>query len=207
MHEWKSDYRNVELQQKTLKRLLLEYFPDTVGMIDAALRVAEHAHGAQKRDDGDPYVIHPIRVARFLIEEMQERNPDVVCAGLLHDVVEDTNTTLDQIRDQFGDRVTQLVDSVTRARAASETEEEKRASKPLTYQKTIDHGSQETLRIKAADILDNMRSWEIFETMVRSNPVRLARWKDEAKNYYFVIGERAGHDIEEEMRRIANIFE
>ncbi len=207
MREWKQDYRNLDTQRGALKRLCLEYFSDTYETIDAALELAQRAHALEKRDDGDPYVIHPIRAARFLIEEMNERNVDVVVAALLHDVVEDTDVTLDQIRDQFGDHITALVDSVTRPRAKDETEEEKRASKPAMYQKTIDHGSQETLRIKASDILDNMRSWEVFEELVRSNPVRLERWKNEAKNYYFVIGARAGYGIEEEMRRIATIFE
>ncbi len=207
MHEWKSEYRNLEAQTEALKRLSLELFSVGHHLIMEALALAEQAHILQKRDDGDLYVIHPIRVARFLIEEMDERNPDVVCAALLHDVVEDTDVTLDQIRDQFGDRVARLVDSVTRPRAKFETEEEKRISKPLTYQKTLDTGSPETLRIKAADIVDNMRSWAVFEQLIRSNPVRLNRWMNEAKNYYFAIGERVGHGVEEEMRRIAAIFE
>ncbi len=206
MHEWKTDYRNLDAQREALQRLALEYFSD-LGMIEKALELAERAHATQKRDDGDPYVIHPIRAARFLMEEMDEHNSDVVVAALLHDVVEDTTVTLEEVRDQFGGTVAALVDSVTRPRAATEIEEEKRTSKPLMYQHTIEHGSQETIRIKAADIVDNMRSWEVFEELIRSNPVRLHRWKDEAKNYYFVIGARAGHGIDVEMRRIATIFE
>ncbi len=207
MREWKSEYRNLQLQKEALECLFAEFFLPNQARLLQALQLAERAHVSQKRDDGDPYVIHPVRVARFLIEEMGERDADVVIAALLHDVVEDTDVTLDEIRQQFGQHVAMFVDSVTRPRASSETEEDKRVSKPLNYQKTLDTGSPETLRIKAADILDNMRSWEVFEDLVRSNSVRLKRWLDEARNYYFEIGKRAGHAVEQEMRRIAMILE
>ena len=199
---WKKDFRDIERQRQGLMDAALRLLPDSVEVIRAAVEFATRAHEGQTRDEGDPYVIHPIRAALFMIEEMEERDPNVIAAILLHDVVEDTSATLEEIRQKFGDRVARLVESVTRPRAKLETEEDKLKTKPAAYQKIL-HASDETIRIKAADLLDNMRSWEMVEELVRSNPVRLARWLNEARAYYFEIGKRAGHGVEQEMRRIA----
>ena len=72
--------------------------------------VTQHAH--QQRRSGEPYIIHPIAVAQILAD--LGMSPKVVAAGLLHDTVEDTDYTLDQCREEFGDTITGLVDGVTK---------------------------------------------------------------------------------------------
>ena len=74
--------------------------------------MAERAHEGQKRASGEPYINHCIAVASILAD--MRVPPAVVAAGVLHDTVEDTEVTLDEIRRDFGDEITRLVDGVTK---------------------------------------------------------------------------------------------
>ncbi|MBI5936118.1 MAG: bifunctional (p)ppGpp synthetase/guanosine-3',5'-bis(diphosphate) 3'-pyrophosphohydrolase [Chloroflexi bacterium] len=96
---------------------LLKALPDTYSVADRELvarayRVAEEAHAEQKRVSGEPYVTHCIAVARILSDLSVP--PEVVAAGLLHDTVEDTHITLDDLRVDFGETIATLVDGVTK---------------------------------------------------------------------------------------------
>lgn len=153
--EHEDDFRNLLLHENKLRELIRSRdFPEHEGiMIEQALALAKEAHGAQKRDDGDPYVIHPIRTANILLEDIDLRDADAIAAALLHDVVEDTNVTLEQIKEQFGDHVARLVDGVTRDKDGGE-------SKAMETQKII-QGPMDIRLIKAADKLDNLRSYPL----------------------------------------------
>lgn len=96
---------------------LLEQLPEVYTLADKELvqrayRVAEEAHRTQKRLSGEPYINHCLAVAQILSELRVP--PEVLAAGLLHDTVEDTTVTLDDIREDFGDVVASLVDGVTK---------------------------------------------------------------------------------------------
>ena len=96
---------------------LLEQLPDIYTVADRELvqhayRVAEEAHREQKRLSGEPYINHCVSVASILAE--LKVPPEVIAAGLLHDTVEDTSVTLADIRRDFGDAITALVDGVTK---------------------------------------------------------------------------------------------
>ncbi len=96
---------------------LMEILPQNYSVVDRemvmrAFRFAEAAHQGQKRASGEPYVSHCLAVAAILAE--MQVPPAVVIAGLLHDTVEDTIVTLDDIRKEFGDEVAKLVDGVTK---------------------------------------------------------------------------------------------
>ena len=96
---------------------LLEQLPDTYSVTDRdlvqrAYRVADEAHKEQKRHSGEPYINHCVAVASILAD--LKVPPEVVAAGLLHDTVEDTPVTLADIRRDFGDVITSLVDGVTK---------------------------------------------------------------------------------------------
>jgi (p)ppGpp synthase/HD superfamily hydrolase len=124
-----------------------------------ALRFAVEVHsGMTRRTEGIPYVLHPMEVAT--IAASMTSNDDVLCAALLHDVVEDTPTTMDEVRERFGERVAQLV--------ASETED-KRPELPAaqTWQVRKEESLEElaaatddgVLVLWLADKLSNMRSF------------------------------------------------
>ncbi len=96
---------------------LLEQLPDTYTLADKELiqrayRVAEEAHRGQKRNSGEPYINHCLAVGQILAELRVP--PEVLAAGLLHDTVEDTKLTLDDIHRDFGDTIASLVDGVTK---------------------------------------------------------------------------------------------
>ncbi len=96
---------------------LIETLPESYSVVDRetimhAYRYAEEAHREQKRASGEPYITHCVAVAMILAE--MHVQPAVVAAGLLHDTVEDTPITLNDLRREFGDEVAQLVDGVTK---------------------------------------------------------------------------------------------
>lgn len=96
---------------------LMDALPETFSpmdreMIQRAYHFAEKAHEGQKRASGEPYITHCVAVAEILCE--LEVPPSVVVAGLLHDTVEDTSVTLEDLRNEFGDDVAKLVDGVTK---------------------------------------------------------------------------------------------
>jgi len=96
---------------------LMEHLPETFSLADRELvqrayRVAEEAHREQKRNSGEPYINHCLAVANILADLRVP--PEVVAAGLLHDTVEDTEVSLDDIRRDFGEVVASLVDGVTK---------------------------------------------------------------------------------------------
>jgi GTP pyrophosphokinase len=86
--------------------------PESKGMIRKAWDVAESLHNRQLRKSGEPYIIHPLNVACILAE--LHLGPATICAGLLHDVVEDTAATKEDIAREFGDDVAEIVDGVTK---------------------------------------------------------------------------------------------
>ncbi len=92
--------------------VIKSYNPRELERVKKAYKIAEKAHRHQKRDSGEPYIIHPIHVCMNLAELYADG--DSLCAGLLHDVVEDTDVTLEDIEKEFGHSVASLVDGVTK---------------------------------------------------------------------------------------------
>ena len=96
---------------------LVESLPDNYSLVDRemllrAYKLAEKAHENQKRVSGEPYISHCVSVAAILLE--MKVPPEVVVAGILHDTVEDTEITLNDLRREFGDDIAKLVDGVTK---------------------------------------------------------------------------------------------
>src|SRR5690625_4178740 len=83
-----------------------------VTFIRQAYDFAESAHANQFRKSGEPYIIHPIQVASILVD--LEMDPETIAGGFLHDVVEDTDKTIEEIEAQFNAEVAMLVDGVTK---------------------------------------------------------------------------------------------
>ena len=92
--------------------LVEDYSPDCSDLLTKAYIFTAKVHKGQSRISGEPYISHPLEVGRLLAELRQD--PETVCAGLLHDTVEDTATTLKDIDDHFGKGVAELVDGVTK---------------------------------------------------------------------------------------------
>lgn len=119
-----------------------------------AYAFAKEAHKNQYRKSGTPYIIHPVAVARIAAEELRLDVNSVICA-FLHDVVEDTYHTIEDIRENFGDDVAFLVDVVTKKKKSNYS-----MSKQLdNYQQLLNslHYDIRALMIKISDRLHNMR--------------------------------------------------
>ena len=86
----------------------------SVALIKDAYALAEEAHRPQRRKSGLPYILHPLAVSLIVVDEMRQRDAAIICAALLHDVVEDTDHTVEEIRERFGDDVAFLVNAVTK---------------------------------------------------------------------------------------------
>lgn len=104
------DYK--EMYQKLVSVVKDSFTAAEMEKIDKAFHIAEEAHGDQKRRSGEPYIVHPIYVAKILAD--MGMDADSVCAALLHDVVEDTDITAEYVRKTFGEDVEILVDGVTK---------------------------------------------------------------------------------------------
>ncbi|PPR44031.1 MAG: GTP pyrophosphokinase rsh, partial [Alphaproteobacteria bacterium MarineAlpha5_Bin8] len=94
--------KNIKLYQDNLE----------IGIIEKAIEFAKKAHNKQFRESGDPYYLHPIEVAKILAD-LKLDNASIAC-GLLHDTVEDTTATLDEIKDNFGLEIANLVEGLTK---------------------------------------------------------------------------------------------
>lgn len=123
--------------------------------IQRAYQVAKKAHHGVRRKSGEPYIFHPLAVAKIAVEEIG-LGPIAVIAALLHDVVEDTEMTLDQIRLLFGERVATIVDGVTKI----EEFQERDSKQAVTYRKILLSMCNDTyvIFLKLCDRLHNMRT-------------------------------------------------
>ena len=145
----------------TLNDLLNEiksYNPEEVEIIKKAYLYAERLHSGQVRQSGEPYITHPLNVAYILSEMHADR--DTVCAGLLHDTLEDTDITKEEIAQSFNQNVANLVDGVTKL---SKLNFSSKQDQNYANTRKIITGITEDVRIiiiKLADRLHNMRTLE-----------------------------------------------
>ena len=138
---------------------LAGYMPSAdVALVRRAYEFAAQAHDGQTRKSGDPYVTHPLAVARIIAE--LKLDVASVCAGLLHDCVEDTSATVEQLGDIFGKEIAFLVDGVTKlGKLPWSTREEQQAE---NFRKMLLAMARDirVILVKLCDRLDNMRSLE-----------------------------------------------
>lgn len=144
-----------------LHQLLVTIFsPEDVEQIDKAFKIADRAHEGQLRCSGQPYVIHPILVAKIVAELGMDK--ESVIAALLHDVVEDTDLTLEDVTEKFGKSVASLVDGVTKlGKVPLSTREEVQAENVRKMLLAMSEDIR-VIIIKLADRLHNMRTLEFM---------------------------------------------
>ena len=169
-----------------LKKSILDYHPSTdLSLIEKAYKVADKAHSGQKRKSGEPYIIHPLCVAIILAQ--LELDKETIIAGILHDVIEDTEVTYEDISREFGEEVALLVDGVTKLTQLNyehdkiEIQAENLRKMFLAMAKDI-----RVILIKLADRLHNMR------TMQYQKPEKQIEKSRETMEIYSPIAQRLG---------------
>jgi GTP diphosphokinase / guanosine-3',5'-bis(diphosphate) 3'-diphosphatase len=156
-------------------------------VIDAAYAVAAQAHATQRRDNGDPYITHPVAVADILASYRLDTAS--IATGLLHDVIEDTPVKLPEIQTRFGGEIAGLVDGVTKlTRLELQSDRTKQAE---NFRKLVLAISRDirVLLVKLADRLHNMRTLHFVQDQERRR--RIAR---ETMEIYAPLAERIGMD-------------
>jgi guanosine-3',5'-bis(diphosphate) 3'-pyrophosphohydrolase len=161
--------------------------------IKKSLKIAEKAHAGQKRDEGQPYIIHPIRVANILLYELHIQKSEILISGILHDVIEDSDIKLRAIQEHFGDHVASLVQKLTRDKK-TETKEQK-------FRKIIQE-TEEVRLLKSIDCLDNMRSFP-YRTL---HDKRYFRHLEEIHALYLPLAKSVHPFIVQEMKKVLSIL-
>lgn len=151
-------------------------------LIERAYEVAERAHREQKRRSGEPYITHPVAVAQILAELGVA--PVGIAAALLHDTVEDTDYSLDQLTEDFGEEIAMLVDGVTKLDKVKYGD----SAQAETVRKMIIAMSKDirVLVIKLADRLHNARTWGFV------NPESAKKKASETLEIYAPLAHRLG---------------
>jgi (p)ppGpp synthase/HD superfamily hydrolase len=142
--------------------LIDQFKPADKALISEALRFAEAAHDGQYRkltkfqDLPDPYIVHPIRVATIVIEELWLTDPVIICGALLHDAVEDSGGTIttSDVEKAFGRNVALMVSILTKPPV---DENISRSEQLHTYHDRISRSNLQTKIVKLCDRLDNIR--------------------------------------------------
>ncbi|MFK7935770.1 MAG: bifunctional (p)ppGpp synthetase/guanosine-3',5'-bis(diphosphate) 3'-pyrophosphohydrolase [Saprospiraceae bacterium] len=151
--------------------------------IRKAYDIAVEAHSKQRRKSGEPYILHPIEVARICAAEIG-LGPTAIVAALLHDVVEDTDVTLAELREQFGDRIADIVDGLTKLDASTQVVSQQAEN----FKKVISTLVEDVrvVLIKMADRLHNMRT---LGAMRRDKQLKIAA---ETSYVYAPLAHRLG---------------
>jgi guanosine-3',5'-bis(diphosphate) 3'-pyrophosphohydrolase len=174
------------IRQYELVERVRAYDPDVdESLLDRAYVFSMKAHGAQKRASGDPYFLHPLEVAGILTD--MRLDDATIVTGLLHDTLEDTVATYDEVEQMFGTEVAQLVDGVTKLSQLELSSED--AKQAENFRKFVLAMSNDirVLLVKLADRLHNMRTLHFI-----ASPDKRRRIALETVEIYAPLAERIG---------------
>lgn len=186
----------VKTFEQLVEKIRASEKPYDLEKITQAYKVAKKAHEGQLRTSGDPYITHPLAVASILLDYCMDT--DTICAALLHDTVEDTDVTLDELRKKFGEDVALMVDGVTKIGLVPLVSKEEQQAENIRKILMAMSKDIRVIIIKLADRLHNMR------TLAARPPEKQRKTSLETMNFYAPIAHRLGmSDVKEEMEDIA----
>ena len=180
-----ADFTSPDVLYEDLVKSIRKYHPsDDLGMVEKAYQIARDAHKDQKRKSGEPYIIHPLCVAIILAD--LELDKESIIAGILHDVVEDTPTTLEDLTAAFGEEVALLVDGVTKLTKIQFSNIEELQAENLRKMLLAMSRDVRVMIIKLCDRLHNMRTGDAWPEQKRRDKAR------ETMEVYAPIANRLG---------------
>ena len=174
------DAKTLELL-RDFQNVIHDYSPDERAKISSAVEFAMWAHAGQKRDGGEVYINHPMRVAMYLKEALGVKKVDYIVAAVLHDVLEDTDVLYDELARRFGDGVAQIVQTLSKTKDGDMDE----------YFRRIGVCWTEVRMIKVADRINNL------EDMKEWKADRKASYIKETVKYISPIAVELGPDVAE----------
>lgn len=179
-----------------IQKILTDDKQYDLSKIITAYEFAAKAHEGQKRSSGQPYIIHPLAVAYILLELGMDT--DTICAAMLHDVVEDTPVTLEEVKKRFGQDVAMLVDGVTKLNQIPIFDKEQQVAENVRKMLLAMSQDIRVIIIKLADRLHNMRTLEFRPDIKQRNTAH------ETMNIYAPIAHRLGmRGIKEELEDLS----
>ena len=176
---------NFEQHYDALQETLRKYMPGTdTALIEEAIRYAREKHKEQKRKDGSPYIIHPLAVAQIVAE--MGLDTDAILGAILHDCIEDTDASHDDIASRFGETAAELVEGVTKLTRANFSSSEEQQMENLRKMFMAMSKDIRVVLIKIADRLHNMR------TMQYQTPAKQISKCRETMDIYAPLAHRLG---------------
>lgn len=167
--------------------------------LEKAYRFAEAAHQGQLRDDGSAYIFHASRTARNAIEQFGIKDTEVLTAALLHDVVEDTDTTPQQLEGLFGGRTASMVSLLSKPDKRPDETYDQRNARYIDQLESF--GSAELVALKLADRFDN-----IDDTHLMPDRSKVRRYLQDTREHYVTLADRhfpqAAQQLESKVQRI-----
>ncbi len=186
----------IETHDDLITALTMSGKPHDMEKIERAYQLADAAHKGQRRRSGDPYISHPISVAIILAG--MGMDSDCICAALMHDVVEDTDIPIDQIRKSFGPDVAVMVSGVTKLTNMPLSTKEEQQAENIRKMLLAMNEDIRVILIKLADRLHNMR------TMQFQSPDKQRQKSHETMEIYAPIAHRLGiRSIKDELEDLA----
>ena len=179
-----------------IQKILTDDKQYDLSKIISSYEFAAKAHEGQKRSSGQPYIIHPVAVAYILLELGMDT--DTICGAMLHDVVEDTPVTLEEVRKKFGADVAMLVDGVTKLNKVPMFNKEEQQAENVRKMLLAMSRDIRVIIIKLADRLHNMRTLKFRPGIKQRNTAH------ETMNIYAPIAHRLGmRGIKEELEDLS----
>src|SRR6187431_2032261 len=179
-----------------LRELKPKLKPGDKELLRTAFEMSVDAHKTMRRKSGEPYILHPLSVARICVEEIGLGVRSTICA-LLHDTVEDTDITLDDVQREFGPEIAKIVDGLTKISSVIDTNTSQQAENFKKILLTLTDDPRVIL-IKLADRLHNMRT---LDSMKREKQLKIS---SETVYVYAPLAHRMGlYNIKTEMEDLA----
>ena len=202
-------------QFEKLKELITKYNPEAnLDLISKAYEFSKEAHEGQERVSGDPYIIHPVEVGIILAE--LEMDTTAIVAGILHDTVEDTRMSIEQVRAEFGNEVAELVDGVTKLTKIPYTTKQEVQAENFRKMFLAMAKDIRVIIIKLADRLHNMRTLkfmtkekqeqkaretlEIYAPLAHRLGIHKIKWELEDLSFRY-IDEKSYYDLAEKISK------